>query len=196
LRIIFSDRKASTGGPAIFIDRDGVINSRRPNDYVLDWSQFVFVPGIRAALKQLAALELPIMVISNQAAVGKGLLDQAGLKEITAQMHRQLLLDGVSLTAAYYCIHRSDENCLCRKPKPGLLREAAADFDIDLRQSVLIGDSDTDIQAALAAGCKPVQFGSRLKPSVDSKNSVENLAHSPSAAELFDVVAKCLPALK
>ena len=85
MRILFSEDK-SVRGPAIFIDRDGVINLLRPSDYVLDWSQFVFVPGIREALKQLASLGLPMIVISNQAAVGKGLLDTAGLEEITSKM--------------------------------------------------------------------------------------------------------------
>jgi len=128
LRIAFSEVRPAAKGPAIFIDRDGVINCRRPGDYVLDWSQFIFTPGIRAALKQLSSLKLPMIVISNQAAVGKGLLDLGGLRDITAKMHQALLDDGTFLAAVYYCPHRPDENCICRKPKPALLRAAAEDF--------------------------------------------------------------------
>src|SRR6266480_4412988 len=135
LRIRFSERNETVHGPAIFIDRDGVINRRRPGDYVLDWSQFIFIPGIRAPLKQFVSIGLPLIVISNQAAVGKGLLDSAGLEEITARMQQSLLSDGIPLAAAYYCIHRADENCHCRKPKPGLLEEAAHDFHIDVSRS-------------------------------------------------------------
>ena len=181
----------SAKGPAIFIDRDGVINCRRPGDYVLDWSQFVFLPGIRTALKQIASLGLPMIVISNQAAVGKGLLDPARLKEITDKMQQALLEDGTPLAAAYYCTHRSDENCLCRKPKPGLLQTAADDFNIDLSRSIFIGDSDTDVQAARAAGCAPVLFGSYDGP---QPTPPANLLTTREVTELYALVAKCLQA--
>jgi D-glycero-D-manno-heptose 1,7-bisphosphate phosphatase len=192
LRIVFSDEERRTKGPAIFIDRDGVINCRRPGDYVLDWSQFVFIPGIRAALKQIASLGLPMIVISNQAAVGKGLLDLNGLRGITAQMHQSLVADGTYLSAAYYCTHRPDEECICRKPKPELLRRAADDFNIDLSRSAFIGDSETDVRAARAAGCAPVVFGKGLTNHSESQDWLTNLLVAPVAEDLFNVVAKSL----
>jgi D-glycero-D-manno-heptose 1,7-bisphosphate phosphatase len=118
IRIAFSEIKQSARRPAIFIDRGGVINERRPGDYVLNWSQSIFIPGIRAALKQLASLQLPMILISNRAAIGKGLLDPAGLQYITSQLHRTPLADGRSLAAAYFCPHKPSDNCICRKPKP------------------------------------------------------------------------------
>ena len=192
LRIAFSEVKPAAKGPAIFIDRDGVINCRRPGDYVLDWSQFIFTPGIRPALKQLSSLRLPMIVISNQAAVGKGLLDLSGLRDITAKMHQALLDDGTFLAAVYYCPHRPDENCICRKPKPALLRAAADDFNIDLTRSIFIGDSDSDVRAAQAAGCNPVLFGGGLRACSDSPGWAANLPTALSGIELFDVAAKCL----
>jgi D-glycero-D-manno-heptose 1,7-bisphosphate phosphatase len=194
LRILFTEPEAVVAGPAIFIDRDGVINCRRPDDYVLDWSQFIFLPGMRAALKQLATLGLPMIVISNQAAVGKGLLDSLRLEEITARMEQALLSDGTPLTAAYYCIHRPDENCPCRKPKPGLLKRAAADFRIDLSQSIFIGDSETDLQAAQAADCKPLLFGTGPKVAPSAPDTSRHVPQALSANELFDVAARCLQA--
>ena len=187
LRILFSERDRTAKGPAIFIDRDGVINRRRPGDYVLDWSQFVFMPSIREALKQLASLGLPLIVISNQAAVGKGLLDAAGLEEITLKMQQALLEDGTMLAAAYYCPHRIEDDCPCRKPKPALLLSAAADFNIDLSRSIFVGDSDTDAQAARAAGCAWVLFGSDigLQPT-----SPSGLPPARRAIDLYAVVAK------
>ncbi len=192
LRMQFSEARWRLSGPAIFLDRDGVINCRRPGDYVLNWSQFLFIPGIEEALKQLATLRLPMIIISNQACVGKGLLDSAMLQEITSRMHQNLADIGVFMHAAYYCIHRADENCHCRKPKPGLLQNAAGDYNIDLTRSVFIGDSDTDIQAGLAAGCKPILFGS-----TEFENSGGSLsaACSPVArtpVELFPICTKFL----
>ncbi len=187
VRIILSEQKASIRGPAVFIDRDGVINVRRPGDYVLNWSQFVFVPGMRTTLKQIASLGFPMIVISNQAAVGKGLLDIAGLQEITTQMYQTLAADGTLLSAAYYCPHRADENCACRKPQPGLLQTAAQDFNVDLSRSLFIGDSETDVQAARAAGCAPLLF------SADDPQSRELLT-AREASDLFAVVKNYLRA--
>lgn len=186
LRIVFSEKNASARGPAIFIDRDGVINQCRAGDYVLDWSQFVFMPGIREALKQLTTLRLPMIVISNQAAVGKGLLDRVGLEEITSKMYDALAADGTFLAAAYYCPHRPDEDCPCRKPKPALLLNAADDFNIDLRRSIFIGDSDTDVQAARAACCASVLFTSNIGPQPIS-STVLPTAHC--VKDLFSLVA-------
>jgi D-glycero-D-manno-heptose 1,7-bisphosphate phosphatase len=192
LRILFSTTDQSVRGPAIFIDRDGVINLRRPDDYVLDFSQFAFVPGIRAALKQLASLRLPMIVISNQAAVGKGLLSASGLEEITAQMQQTLAEDGTVLKAAYFCTHRVDENCICRKPKPELFYRAAEDFNIDLGRSIFIGDSQTDVLAARAAGCRPILVGPGLHNGSDSSDWMKNLPVAHTATELFDVAVECL----
>src|SRR5580692_1912844 len=191
LRILFCEISRAYKGPAIFIDRDGVINCRRPGDYVLNWSQFVFMPGIREALKQLSSLGLPMIIISNQAAVGKGLLDPAGLEEITTRMNEALLADGTSLAAAYYCTHRIEDACECRKPKPALLFSAAADFNIDLSRSIFVGDSDTDAQAARAAGCASVLFGSdvALQPAFPS-----DIPAASTAVDLYTVVAQYLKA--
>jgi D-glycero-D-manno-heptose 1,7-bisphosphate phosphatase len=192
LRVLLSDVAYAPGSAAIFIDRDGVINRRRPDDYILDWSQFVFVPGIRSALKDLSGLGLPIIIVSNQSAVGRGLLQPAALEKITFQLHRTLLEDGTKLSAAYYCPHAPEQDCPCRKPKPGLLLQAALDFRLDLDRSVFIGDADTDLQAAHAAGCKAVLFGAGLLNSSDSLPLVRTTPAANSVEELFNVVVKRL----
>ena len=192
MQIVFSEKKLDIRGPAIFLDRDGVINCRRPGDYVLNWSQFLFVSGIQTALKQLSTLHLPMIVISNQAAVGKGLLDPVTLQEITAQMQRTLLADGVSLAAVFYCAHRADENCDCRKPRPAMLLRAANEFNIDLTRSIFIGDSASDIQAGLAAGCKPVLFGSTHFESPGNSPPATRVPVARTAEELFPISVKCL----
>jgi D-glycero-D-manno-heptose 1,7-bisphosphate phosphatase len=192
MRIIFAEKRSNPPSPAILIDRDGVINHRRAGDYVLSWSQFTFTPGIRQALKELALLRLPIIVISNQSAVGRGLLNAAGLESITCRMYQALLRDGVPISAVYYCTHRPEADCVCRKPRPALLHEAAADFCIDLAHSVFIGDSDADAQAAELAGCKPVLFGPGLTACSDSSAWMQDLPVAASAEELFGVVTELL----
>jgi D-glycero-D-manno-heptose 1,7-bisphosphate phosphatase len=134
-----------------------------------------------------------MIIISNQAAVGKGLLDLAGLETITARMNEALVKDGTSLAAAYYCTHRIEDNCPCRKPKPALLLSAAADFNIDLSRSVFVGDSDTDAQAARAAGCASVLFGSdvTLQPT-----SAADLPVPRRARDLCAAVTKYVQAIE
>ena len=194
MRIIFSKRKQTVSTPAIFIDRDGVINCRRPGDYVLEWSQFVFMPGMGEALKALASLRLPIIVISNQSAVGRKLLKPSALRQITSQFHQALADDGTPLMAVYYCTHRPEEGCTCRKPKPGLLFRAASDFKLDLSRSIFIGDSDTDIQAARLAGCQPVLFGPGLSANTHSQDWTTGLPVARNAGELFQVALHSLQA--
>jgi histidinol-phosphate phosphatase family protein len=194
LKIVFSEQNTGVRRPAIFLDRDGVINRRRPGDYVLNWSQFEFVPGIREALKQIASLGLPMIVISNQAAIGKGLLATDALQEINTRMRQTLLQDGTALTAAYYCPHKSEENCACRKPRPGLIYAAANDFNLDLSRSVFVGDSEADVEAARAAGCRLVLFCSDFGV-IRNDLSVETreLVVTHRVEDLFGRVQKCLP---
>jgi D-glycero-D-manno-heptose 1,7-bisphosphate phosphatase len=187
LKILYAEASTTVKGLAIFIDRDGVINCRRPGDYVLDWPQFIFMPGIRNSLKQLSSLGLPMIIISNQAAVGKGLLDPAGLEEITNKMRQALAGDGTILAAAYYCTHRPEENCACRKPKPALLVSAAADFNVDLNRSIFIGDSETDVQAAHAAGCASVLFTSEI--AAPSTSRTDTLI-ARKVTDIYALVAK------
>jgi D-glycero-D-manno-heptose 1,7-bisphosphate phosphatase len=142
----------------LFLDRDGVINERIFGSYVTNWSEFKFTPGIVTALCQISSLKLPMIVVSNQAGVGKNLITKEQLADITQRFVRELAAAGARIDAVYYCPHRPDENCRCRKPATGLLTRAAADWNIDLRGSVLIGDSQSDLSAAEAVGCKSLYF--------------------------------------
>lgn len=187
LRFIFSGIPLEHPGPAIFIDRDGVINKRIADGYVLEWSQFEFIPGIPQALKALAALKVPLIVVSNQAAVGKGILTPSQLELITNRMQNALLKDGVLISAAYYCPHRIDECCECRKPGSKLLYLAAKDFNLDLKRCIFIGDSKSDVDAARFAKCQPVLFDpAKLHASclwAEGVPRASNPAHLPETVE-------------
>jgi histidinol-phosphate phosphatase family protein len=140
---------------AIFLDRDGVINRKR-DDYVTQWSEFVFLPNVFAALRYLCATDYWIVVVTNQSAVGRGLMSRASLDALHARMLAEIRRNGGRIDAVLYCPHRPDEQCACRKPRPGLLYEASRLFDLDLSASYLIGDHETDIYAAQAASVRPL----------------------------------------
>lgn len=140
---------------AVFLDRDGVICENRP-DHVKSWSEFHFLPGALLAMRRLAATPFRIVVVTNQAIIHRGTVPASTVEEIHERMARAVRRFGGRLDAIYYCPHRPEEGCPCRKPKPGLLLQARRDLGIQLEGSYLIGDALTDVEAALAVGCQPI----------------------------------------
>ena len=141
--------------PAIFLDRDGVINENRAN-YVRTWEQVVFLPGVFDALRELAGSGYVVVVVTNQSAIGRGIMTAEALDDIHDRITHRVTQEGGRVDAIYACPHRPDGGCDCRKPQPGMLLQAAADLDIDLASSYLVGDAVTDMEAALAVGVLPV----------------------------------------
>ncbi len=141
--------------PAIFLDRDGVINRNRA-DHVKSWAEFEFLPGVLDALRRLTQLEWPVVVISNQAIIGRGLVSQQTIDDISAQMTSMVWSVGGRIDRIFYCPHRPEERCNCRKPRPGLLLNAAKEMELELTRSFFVGDAESDVLAAKAVGCRPV----------------------------------------
>lgn len=140
---------------AIFLDRDGTLNVERA-DYVKSVDEFQLLPGALAALVRLASYAVPVIVITNQSAIGRGIVDRTTIDALHRQFAGQVRAAGGRIDAFYLCPHHPDADCGCRKPQPGLLLAAAADFRVDLAAAVFIGDSIGDLGAARAAGCQPV----------------------------------------
>ena len=140
--------------PAIFLDRDGVINRKRPEgDYVRSWGEFEFLPGVLDALAAMAQTPARIIVVTNQRGIARGRLTEADLAEIHARMVAAIGAHGGRIDAIYYCPHEG--GCDCRKPRTGLFEQALRDFpDTDLANSVVIGDSLSDMEAAARVGCR------------------------------------------
>jgi D-glycero-D-manno-heptose 1,7-bisphosphate phosphatase len=138
------------------LDRDGVINENLPGAYVDRWEAFRFLPGAVEAIVQLSRAGWPVVVVTNQAGIGRGYMTEAALEEIHTQMVAAIEARGGRVDAVLYCPHTPDSDCECRKPRPGLFRRAAAQLDLDLARSVIVGDHVTDVQAGLAAGCRPI----------------------------------------
>ncbi|NIP41338.1 MAG: HAD family hydrolase [Gammaproteobacteria bacterium] len=137
--------------PAIFLDRDGVIVENRP-DYILSYSHVEYLPQAVEALITIRDLPYKIVIITNQSAVGRGLLPLEMAQQINQRIIDHLRSKGARIDASYLCPHSPADYCDCRKPKPGMLLQASEELDIDLGNSFMIGDALTDIQAGLNAG--------------------------------------------
>jgi D-glycero-D-manno-heptose 1,7-bisphosphate phosphatase len=141
--------------PAIFLDRDGVILEHR-DDYVKSLAEAVVMPGALSALQKLSDRPYRIVIATNQSPVGRGIIPLALAEAINQWTLDEVRRHGGRIDRAYLCPHRPQENCPCRKPRPGMLLDAAADLGIDLAQSWMIGDAVTDVQAGQAAGARAV----------------------------------------
>lgn len=132
--------------PSLFLDRDGVINTRTPGDYVKNRAEFVFENGALEALALLAGMFPRIVVVTNQAGVGRGLMTEADLLDVHQFMLEKTVAAGGRIDRAYFCPHRSDAGCDCRKPAPGMAFQAKNDFpEIDFSRSIIVGDSASDM---------------------------------------------------
>jgi D-glycero-D-manno-heptose 1,7-bisphosphate phosphatase len=138
---------------AIFLDRDGVICENR-SDHVKSWPEFRFLPGAKRSIAALSRLGLPIIVITNQAVIGRKMATVSTIEDIHQRMVAELAAHGGRIDRVIYCPHRPEDKCDCRKPKPGMLLQAAQEMDIDLSHSYMIGDAATDLIAAQEVGCK------------------------------------------
>jgi D-glycero-D-manno-heptose 1,7-bisphosphate phosphatase len=145
--------KRSLVNQAVFIDRDGVI-CRNREDHVKRWEEFVFLPGALAALARLAACDLLLVVVTNQAAINREIVSSDVVEEIHRRMVAAIEAHGGRIDRVIYCPHRPDERCACRKPRPGMLLQAAGEYNIDLSHSFLIGDAESDMRAGQAAGIR------------------------------------------
>ncbi|RJQ66393.1 MAG: D-glycero-beta-D-manno-heptose 1,7-bisphosphate 7-phosphatase [Desulfobacteraceae bacterium] len=136
----------------IFLDRDGTIN-RESADYIKSWEEFEFLPGSLEALARLTRKGYTLILITNQSAVGRGFVAQQTLDHTHSHMRAAVAEAGGRIEGVFFCPHRPDENCACRKPKPGLVRQACERYGIDPADSIMIGDSARDILCGRNAGC-------------------------------------------
>ena len=153
---------------AVFLDRDGTIN--RYVGFLREIEQFELLPGVAEAIRRINASGYLAIVVTNQPVIARGEVTREQLREIHNKMETLLGHEGAYVDALYYCPHHPDRgypgevpelkiDCGCRKPRPGLLLRAAADYNIDLANSWMIGDSDSDVQAGQAAGCRTIRIG-------------------------------------
>jgi D-glycero-D-manno-heptose 1,7-bisphosphate phosphatase len=163
--------------PAVFLDRDGTINVRPPeHDYVRDPAQFRWLPGALQGMVALAEAGLPLIVGSNQRGVSRGLVSYETLEAIERGIQTALGEHGTAVEAFRYCPHAIEEHCDCRKPNPGLLVAAARDLQLDLPSSWMIGDSEDDVSAGRAAGCRTIRIADEPVPGERTAGSLSEAA--------------------
>ena len=137
----------AAAGAAVFLDRDGVINRDSP-DYITSWEHFEFIPGSLAAIRRLTEAGHPVIVVTNQSAVGRGLMTTATLEDMHRNLCRAVADRGGRIAAVFYCPHHPQAGCGCRKPEPGLIRSARVALIGDA-----LGDSARDVECGIRAGC-------------------------------------------
>ena len=181
----------------IFLDRDGVIN-KYPGDseYVKSWEEFHFLPKVKSSLKRLTDNGFKIFIVSNQAGISKGIYAQESLDLITQNMLKELSDSGIDVAGVYYCIHRQEDDCSCRKPKTGLIDMAIAKLKdeglkIQLNNSYFVGDTIRDIETGKNAGLKTILvFSGKEKP--ENENDWVNLPDftANDLSEALDIILK------
>ncbi len=146
---------------AVFLDRDGVINKNR-DDYVKSIDELEIFSFISEPIKKLRLNNFLVIVISNQSAINRKFTTHEKVQQIHQKIQDYLKQNNTIIDAFYYCPHKPDENCNCRKPKIGLLLEAIKKFDIEPKKSWFLGDMDTDMNAGKSLGCSVIKIDKNL----------------------------------
>ena len=146
-----------TGYDTLLLDRDGVINRLRPNDYVKCWEEFEFLPGVFEAFKKWTPIVKHIFVVTNQRGVGKGVMSENDLLEIHQKMIAEIENHGARIDGIYYCTALSEKD-IRRKPGCGMFLDILHDFpDIERERCLMIGDSESDVMFAMNSGIRGVK---------------------------------------
>ncbi len=174
---------------AVFLDRDGTLNVEKNYLYrIEDWE---WIPGSVEALRKLNVAGWRVVVVTNQAGIARGYYGEAELARLHEFVRDEAQRQGAHIDAFYHCPHHpefgDDTDCECRKPKPGMLLRAAADLSLDLRRSYLVGDRESDIEAAEVCGVRPLLvetgYGLRTLPLLS-----HSVPHFKSVAEAVEFV--------
>ena len=139
---------------ALFLDRDGVINVEK--EYLYKKEDFKFIEGIFELCRHYQDLGYLIFIVTNQSGIARQFYSEEDFSKLTQWMFKEFEKEGIHITKVYHCPHHPDISgaCACRKPNPGMLREAAEEFGVDLKKSIMIGDKERDIEAGLNGGLR------------------------------------------
>ncbi len=164
-----------TKRPALFLDRDGVINVEK--NYLHKIEDFEFIDGIFELCKKYQELGYKIIVVTNQSGIARNYYSEEDFERLTAWMMKAFREKGIVIDGVYHCPHHPDVSgaCSCRKPEPGMLLDAAKEHAIDLANSVLVGDSERDIAAAHRVGVKESYLYSREATQSEANRIIRSL---------------------
>jgi D-glycero-D-manno-heptose 1,7-bisphosphate phosphatase len=141
---------------AVFLDRDGTLIVDPPDERVDTIAKIQLLPQTLAALKLLASLDFLVFIVTNQAGIAEGRINQDQFETINREVLKRLEPSGINVLKTYVCPHKPEDNCVCHKPNPFMILQAAKEFNVDLAQSYTIGDRESDILAGVNAGTKTI----------------------------------------
>jgi len=170
----------------VFLDRDGVIN-RDSADYIKSWSEFEFLTGSLEAIKLLGLNGFVTIIITNQSVINRNMVTREGLEYIHNMTKTAVQAQGGEIKDIFFCPHTPEDQCDCRKPKPGLIYQARHKYRIDIEAAVMVGDSVKDIECARNAGCRCavlVQTGNGI--SAEKILKAKNILPDYVARDLLD----------
>ena len=176
---------------AVFLDRDGVIN-RNLNKYVLSIESVQIIPRSLQAIANLVKSEYAVVIVTNQSAIGRGLITEEIAQNINSFILEKIQSANGIIDGIYLCPHHPKTHCVCRKPNPGMLIQAAAELNLDLENSWLVGDAITDIQASIAANVKPIMVGTGRGTEQAANLNSDKLAHVPFVKDLYEAIEDIL----
>jgi len=180
--------QTTRGRPAVFIDRDGTIIP--DTGYIGDPDGVALLPGAAAAIARVRAAGFAVVVITNQSGIARGLITPEGYTAVAARLDAELAAAGAAIDATYMCPHHPDVNgpCDCRKPAPGLYLRAAHELEIDLTQSVLVGDRWRDVAPAAELHARGILVPSPVTPTVETQEARRSALVAPTLAAAVDLI--------
>jgi len=158
---------------AIFLDRDGIIN--KDHSYIYKKEDFEFCDGIFETLGHFISLGYTLFIVTNQSGIGRGYYSEEDFEKLTTWMLEVLMHNNIKISKVYHCPHSPDENCICRKPKIGMFKKAQEEFEIDMKNSWMIGDKPSDIQAGQNANIGNTIFVNKTSTCEDASYSVKSI---------------------
>jgi D-glycero-D-manno-heptose 1,7-bisphosphate phosphatase len=172
----------------VILGRDGILNKYR-EDHVKAPGEWVPLPGALEAVARLNHAGWHTVVATNQAGIGRGMIDMASVNAVHAYMNQMLLAQGGRLDAVFFCPHTPEEGCACRKPLPGMMQDIAQRYGVDLHQVPMVADTLRDLTAAEAAGCEPHLVLTGRSAGLAAEQLEQMLAKVPGAVAHADLEA-------
>jgi len=195
-----NSRKGVTLRPAVYLDRDGTINVEK--DYLYKIEDFEFIPGAPEAIKRLKDAGFLVVVVTNQSGVARGYYTLEDVERLHVYLSTCLVKYNAAVDGYYVCPHHPDEgsgeltmDCACRKPKPGMLLDAAADLGVDLHRSWMVGDKVADVEAGSEAGVRPLMVATGYGLKAQASMQHDSVHLFPSIVEAVEYILDVTVAL-
>lgn len=176
----------------IILDRDGVINYES-SEYIKSPDEWIPIPGSLEAIARLNKAGFKVLVATNQSGVARGFYDLETLNAIHEKFIQELASVGGYVEEIFFCPHHPEENCFCRKPRVGLIRQIQSKYPVDLKKTYFIGDNATDIEVAIAVGCQPILvLTGKGKKTLEMHSTLNTILHFENLSDAVDYIVNSM----